>query len=122
METVNFDKAFGLTRELYFSDHRGYYSSVVRGLGYEDVKKCIPFTLEQIKNALAKGDEHLNTLPIKKWDNASGIVCTDYRSYWISTPLTNLYKRNGINCASQAEGVCILKECAKMWAEESEVA
>lgn len=114
---VNFDKAFGLTRELYFSDHRKYYSSVVNGLGFEEVKKCIPFTLEQIKSALAKGDEHLNTLPIKLWDRESGITCTQTRSYWNGSRLTYLYREHGINCVSQAEGVCVLKECAKMWAE-----
>lgn len=86
-------------------------------LGYENVKKCIPFTLAEIKNALPK-DEYLNNLPISKWDKAAGFIQSGSNCNFIGSPLTNLYRQKGVNAFSCAQGVSILKECARMWAEE----
>ena len=98
--------------------HKEKYENVVRDIGYDAVKRCIPFSREQIKKALENGDEHLNSLPISKWDTASGFRCSGANCTLIRSELTNLYMNIGINAFSCAQGVCILKEAARMWAEE----
>lgn len=86
--------------------HKEKYQFLVNYLGYEEVKKCIPYSLTEIKNALPK-DEYLNNLKLTAWDNAA----TGYKLY-------ALYRKKGIKSASLCNGVCILKECARMWANE----
>ena len=105
-------------------EHRAIYRRCIERLGgLEAVKPYIPFTIEQIVKAVAK-DENLNNLPLDKWDVASGFK-------WKWTPngdvggfigggIWSLYKKFGIDSASNAQGVCILKEAAREWAEESE--
>lgn len=90
---------------------------LINYLGYEQVKRCIPFTITEIKNAIVK-DEHLNNLPLKEWDKASGLVSVAEKVVQVPSLLIDLYRQRGINAFSQAQGVCILKECARMWAEE----
>ncbi len=102
--------------------HEEKYTRIVNALGYEKVKRCIPFTLKEIKKALPK-DEHLNNLPIKKWDNASGIYIpygqtSSSAIQFIETPFSKVYRDAGVTSYSQSDGVCILKQCARMWAEE----
>lgn len=60
----------------------------------EWVKKFIPFTKEEVKNALASGDNHLNSLPLKKWDMTA----------------IQALKIKGL---SLSEKVCLLKHTAK---------
>ena len=91
---------------------------LVNYLGYEQVKKCIPFTIAQIKNALVK-DKHLNNLPLEEWDRAAGLISVGGNVQRVPSMLVNLYRQHGITAYSQSEGVCILKECARMWAEEA---
>lgn len=86
-------------------------------LGYEDVKKCIPYSIKQIKEAI-KTDEHLNNLPLVKWDRAAGFYTTPGKCVLIGSPLVALYRQHGITSFSVSSGVSILKECARMWAEE----
>lgn len=93
--------------------HEEIYTSIVNSLGFEDVKACIPFTEDEIIKALHK-DEHLNNLPLNKWDKASGFECIDMNCIYISSKLTMLYRKIGINSFSNSDGVCILKQCAKM--------
>jgi hypothetical protein len=97
--------------------HREKYKRIIDVLGYEDVKRCIPFTLDEIRKALKK-DENLNNLTLKRWDAAAGFSCPRGECYLIHSQLTNLYRKAGINAFSCSDGVCILKECAKLWAEE----
>ena len=99
-------------------EHSKKYTFLVNFLGYEQVKKCIPFTIAEIKNALAE-DEHLNNLTLEKWDCAAGFRQSGWNMYRVYAPLIDLYKNKHITCFSCAEGVCILKECARMWAEEA---
>jgi hypothetical protein len=101
--------------------HSAKYRRVIAKLGYEEVKKCIPYTLDEIKAALPK-DRWLNNLPMVKWDRASGFYSTisGGSQHWhqINAPLVNLYRKAGVNSFSPSDGVCILKEAARMWAEE----
>ena len=99
--------------------HEENMHRIIAVLGYENVKRCIPFSLAEIKAALPR-DRYLNNLSISKWRNASGVYVNDCsgttRIFY--TPLVGLYRAHGINCFSQSDGVSILKECARLWAEE----
>lgn len=101
--------------------HQEKYQRVISKLGYEAVKHCIPYTLDEIKEALPK-DEHLNNLSMGMWDRAAGFNTITERNSQRFIPngsaLTNLYRRAGVTSWSPADGVCILKEAARMWAEE----
>lgn len=97
--------------------HKEKMEFLVNYLGYEQVKKCIPFSLAEIKKALIK-DKHLNNLPLKDWDKAAGLISVFGRVQQVPSQLVCLYRQHGINAFSQADGVCILKECARMWASE----
>ena len=100
-----------------YAPYREAVQFKINYLGYEQVKKCIPYTLTEIKNALPK-DENLNNLPIRKWDLAAGFVRNGSRWDLVGSQLTALYRSKGINAFSCAQGVSILKECARMWANE----
>lgn len=116
---VDFKQALGLTDDM---THSQKFQAIVDALGYEQVKRCIPFSIAIIKIALAE-DEHLNNLDLYKWDVASGFTnpyrfSRGYKNIYTGSPLTRLYAKIGVTSFSNADGVCILKECARMWAEE----
>lgn len=114
---MNIESFMGLRPQGRFDyGHSTYYRMVIEKLGYDAVCKCIPFTEEDCASAL-KTDEHLNNLPLKSWEIASGFVCYGANVSHIGSQLTALYKANGIDTYSCSDGVCILKECAK-WREE----
>lgn len=122
MATVTINDALGITRkEKDELGHHGYYQMVVNFLDYDKVRECVPFTLEEIKEAFPK-DEHLNNLPMRKWDWASGFnVWTSKWEQFVQptySPLRGIMRAKGINCYSCAEGVCILKECARLMVKE----
>lgn len=106
--------------------HRHFYTKVVDTLGYEDILKYVPFSLIEITKAFKK-DIHLNNLDIKKWDEMSGIGMVydnEYKSrrpYHNHKGMYNIYKKHGINCYSQCEGVCILKQCARLALERENI-
>ncbi len=101
--------------------HSEMYGKVIEYLGGLDVvARFIPFPMETIREKL-KSDPHLNNTPMKAWDAASGFVCDgiDCRP---SGGLWPLYRKHGITCASNSEGVCILKEAARRLVEREEAA
>ena len=102
--------------------HEEIMSHAIEDLGYEELKACVPYSLEEIRKALAKGDEYLNTLPMSAWDTASGFRCVttkyDQNYYPIWSKLTDLYKSHGLNAWSCSEGVSVLKTVARRWARE----
>lgn len=101
-------------------EHRAIYRRAVERFGGIDaIKPLIPFTKVQIKEALANGDEYLNSLPISKWDEASGFYCNGAKcTSMFRAPIWRLYGKNRVTSASNSQGVCLLKEAARMWAEE----
>lgn len=100
--------------------HREIYRRCIERLGgLNAVKPFIPYSLAQIRQALPH-DEHLNNLPISKWDWASGFNCRGGDCTLIGGGIVALYREHGINAFSCAQGVCILKEAAREWVEESE--
>lgn len=116
---MTFQEALKIPKELEANErHREKYQLIVQALGYEDVKKCIPFTLKQLKKAYCT-DTYFNNLPIRNWDYAAGFIASGARCEFVGSSLTRLYKlRCNVDTFSLATGVCILKECARMWCEE----
>lgn len=99
--------------------HSEKWGRVVNALGYEAVKHCIPFTLEQVKNAL-RTDKHMNNLAIRIWDSAAGFTgCQTGRAMLMPSPFTGILRKAGVKSFSPSDCVCILKEAARMWAEEA---
>lgn len=118
---MNFNEALNIPKELEFQEggFRKKYQIIIQALGFENVKQCIPFSEEELKEAY-KTDEHFNNLPIRKWGLAAGFntgrhgeICVLVRSR-----LTYLYwEKCRVNTFSCSTGVCILKECARMIVE-----
>ena len=98
--------------------HKEIYTRAINLFGGLDaVIPYIPFTLERIQEAL-KTDEHLNNLSMDRWDYASGFKSGRQGSVvFIGGGVWNLYREVGINAASNSQGVCLLKEAARQWAE-----
>lgn len=120
------DNMLGLKgMERFNYSHEDYYNMIIDRLGYEAVCACVPFEREIIAEKLRK-DVHLNNTPMKKWDEAGGFRIIENRRlgtedvYPINSQLRSLLYKNGVNCYSPAEGVCILKNCAKRMVMESE--
>ena len=97
--------------------HKEIYTRAINLFGGLDaVIPYIPFSLSAIKTAL-KTDEYLNNLSMDRWDHASGFMCCRGDVTFIGGGVWNLYRKAGIHAASNAQGVCLLKEAARQWAE-----
>ena len=113
------DKIFGT----YDNDtYDAYYKNVVNTLGFDQVRACIPFSDDDLRNAYAE-DKSFNTqsTPIKKWDEAAGF--TEKRNGDItiySSSLQALLRKAGVKNVVPAQLVCILKAAARMAVERSE--
>ena len=84
--------------------------------GLDAVAEYIPFTMEELTEAYEK-DEHFNTLPLREWDLAAGFTTSTTSCVRIGGGLWNLYSQHKVTCASCSQGVCILKEAARMLVE-----
>ncbi len=51
--------------------HAEKYEEIVQDLGVDFLKTLIPASPEKIRKALERGDKHLNSIPLRKWDAAS---------------------------------------------------
>ena len=119
---MNFREAVqpGMTSMEYLDiPHDERYEAIVNAIGYEDVKQCIPYSLERLKKEFEK-DKFMNGTSIEKCDMAAGFICKYGNAKYIGSRLTNLYRRIGVDTFSCSDGVCILKCCARMWIKESE--
>lgn len=87
--------------------------------GMNAVIPFIPFTREQVQRAL-KNDKWLNNLSMTRWDAASGFTTRPNSGVCIQNGggISVLYRAKGINAYSCSDGVCLLKEAARRWAEE----
>jgi len=110
---LSFSQAFGD----YTVPHETIMNNAINTLGLSALGKCIPFDIEVVKSALQKGDEHLNTLSLKRWDAASGFVFSGSNMQQIPCGLAILFRQHGITAWSSAQGVCLLKATAKKLAE-----
>lgn len=114
---MNFKEALNLTKDM---SHKDEQRTIINALGYENVKSCIPFSLEILKESY-KEDRFFNTdeTPIKSWDLAAGFNRMGSNYILVRSRLTDLYREKcGVDTFSCSDGVSILKECARMWLEE----
>lgn len=95
-----------------------YYDMVIDELGYENVSRCVPFTLEELREFYAE-DKYMNQRQ-EVWCDASGVGVSDKTGgrYIKQSPLRDLLRKNGITLWSQAEAVCLLKRCAERMVTE----
>lgn len=104
------------SRQDFKGDHREYYGSIVKALGFTQVASCVPYDIETLDRAYRK-DKAFNNLSLKSWDAASGFRSEGINCIFIGSKLTDLYRKHGVNVFSNSDGVCILKECAREMVE-----
>ena len=129
---MNINEKFGFNADTPFEEK---YGAVIDYLGEENVRVLIPVDNVESLKAAYSNDKHLNNIPLKKWDIASGYISyvdnykrQQYKQTWNGYFLKNSPKNlaellvsKGITSFSVAECVCILKECARRWVEEEMV-
>lgn len=81
--------------------HEEKYETVVNAIGLQRCLNYVPVDLEKLP-ALYEEDEHLNNVPLHKWDMAHPFFRSEL-------------SRVGINLQSLAGTVCTLKAAAKMY-------
>lgn len=52
-------------------EHAKKYEELSQRIGIEELKALIPVSPEKIRSALSRGDQHLNTIQLRKWDAAA---------------------------------------------------
>lgn len=99
--------------------HREKFTRAINLLGGLDaIIPLIPFTSEEIQEMIRK-DVNLN-FSMDKWNAASGFIPGKLSNVrFVGSPLWNLYSKAKITSASCSEGVCLLKEAARQWAERN---
>ena len=112
VKNVNIDMDTG--RKLEHSEIYGRAIDYLGGL--EAVKQYIPYGLETLKKAY-KEDKYFNNLSISKWDMMAGFLNRGANCSLVGGGIWNLYRQHKINSASCSDGVCILKEAARLWIE-----
>ena len=91
--------------------YRRYYGEIIEAMGGAyHLKATIPFHQVEVRKALESGDVNLNTLPLHRWDAACGLVY--HRS-------AKALRERG-DYPTLGNAVCILKEAARLLAEETE--
>lgn len=89
--------------------HQAYYESWARHLGISFAKSPL---LPRIRAALASGDEYLNTIPLREWDQlASRWVTTSPARCSAEAGAAGL-AHHGTRSASLSDIVCALKAAA----------
>lgn len=114
----NIDRTTGET-----ISHSEKFTRAINLLGGLDVIiPYIPFTLEHIQKAV-KEDENLNNLSAHMWNLSAGFKWTithgAHNYVPVNAGIWNLYRKAGITSASCSQGVCLLKEAARQWAERN---
>lgn len=77
-------------------EHAKKYEEVSRRIGIDVLAQLVPASPEKVRKALERGDKHLNTIPLRKWDDAAAAI-----------------PRERVKGLSLAEKVCALKHVAK---------
>ena len=113
--------------------HEEKYDRLAHMLGVEALVKLVPFTRERVQQALAQGDEHLNTLSLATWDRQHGYAPDECKpkecpccKQWVPSTaqrdagvwgLVRKYVREHHTSMawSQADTVCVLKHVAKFY-------
>src|SRR4029077_7415840 len=74
-------------------EHAKKYEALAQKLGVESLRALMPVSAQKIRAALERGDKHLNSISLRKWDAAGTSI-----------------RGKGL---SMAEKVCVLKHVAK---------
>lgn len=82
--------------------HEEYLHRIVTKLKVELVKKCIPFSTRELKDAYMH-DSNFNTTPRHHWEQ--------------TTEISKLFMENGITIFCTSEKVAVLKYAAKLICE-----
>lgn len=77
----------------------------------EFLKRLIPFSMAEVKEALDNGDKSLNTLNIQEWNNACGCSLDGNKIDIFDYKLYDLMKKYNLN-ASLSSMVSLLKNAA----------
>jgi hypothetical protein len=93
-----------ITRKAYMADSANLHHAYYLEIAMASLPLNIPCSVEQVREALASGDEHLNTIPLGKWD-AMALTGDNRRMY-------KALKERG-DFQSLGTGVCVLKAYAK---------
>ncbi len=59
-------------------------------IGVDELKKLIPSSPEKIRKALERGDKHLNTIPLRKWDAAAAEIPEEGFNFSLSEKVSAL--------------------------------
>ena len=90
-------------------EHNAKYDALIEEMGgLARVARLVPTDMNTVRFALHNGDEHLNTIPLRRWDYAAGLTGDGVRSFTMCQP-AGAHFPNGL---SLAERVCILKRAA----------
>lgn len=98
------------SRDKYMSHqitHAQFFGHIANMCGLAPFNKSF---INRVKVALKNGDIHLNSIPLIEWDNM--VYCFSQRTQAIISAFDNGF--------SLAGGVCMLKEKARLQAENSE--
>jgi len=82
-----------------------FYTAIVQdaGIAFPD------YLLSEVISALAKGDEHLNTIALRRWDVLAACA---------KSAIAPAFKRHG-DYFSLAGGVCVMKQAAYIAAKKA---
>lgn len=111
---LSFSQAFGN----HTIPHETVMNNAINVLGLDALAQLVPFTVDEVKAALAAGDNALNTLPIKKWDYAAGFIINGNNVQPIPCQLSGLLVQHGIDAWSPSQCVSLLKTVARQIAEK----
>ena len=96
-----------------------YMRRVIDKLGIDNIRPYIPFSIDFLKGKLAE-DEHFNNTKLAAWEWASGFISEVNRKTKaleckpVNGGIAHLFVANGITSFSSSDGVCVLKETARI--------
>lgn len=101
-------------------DRKTYLDAIVNTIGLEHLKPLLPEDISTIREKY-KEDEHLNNIPLRKWDSACGYTEThsqppNYIPNW-NHPFQKLIYEHFKQTISLGSAVSILKHAAKVLIE-----
>ena len=120
MKKRTIEDAFFIYKD-YEHNHDANYAHMIEVLGLENITPHIPFTREQIINALLFGDKFLKTLDLSIWTKATGITVDEIKPPYIFDDwfFTLILEHDPtIEVVSQAQIICTLKRAAQLWVED----
>ena len=93
------------------SDFDAKYDALIeKHGGLRKFARLVPADMNTIREALRNGDEHLNTIPLQKWDHQAGYLGGLHGNGPTRLSFTSTWE--GTSGLSLAERVCMLKRAA----------